>query len=144
MTFNILVLDDEPWQLTWVEDLARAFDGTCRFTPTFDEAVAQFDLQQPDLAIVDIRIGEVSDAPKGATLEGADADWIGLRFLRFVRVERKSNIPMFVYTGLDRQRLQTIVESSFRARFFTKFESALLARALRETFKRLASRENAG
>jgi CheY-like chemotaxis protein len=142
MGARILVLDDEPWQLSWITDVAKAFGGNATFAVTYDDAVKLFDKAKPDIAVVDIRIGDVDGAVQGATLQGADASWTGLRFLRFIRVERGANdVIVFVYTGLDRDELQKIVEGAYRGQFFTKFESSYFAEALKQTLKKYKAKQ---
>lgn len=134
------VLDDEPWQLAWVTDIARAFGGDVAFAATYEEAVKEFDKARPDIAIVDIRIGDVSEPLQGATLKGADPNWTGLRFLRFIRVERNANnVMIFAYTGLDRDELQKIVEDAYGGQFYTKFESSYFRDALTKALKKYAT-----
>jgi CheY-like chemotaxis protein len=142
VTFSVLVLDDEPWELSWIEDLATACGGVCYFADSFETAKGLFDQHKPELVTVDIRIGAAIDPAAGATIENADPDWLGLRFLRFVRVERAdARTKLLVYTGLDRERLQRIVEDAFQGRFFTKYEAREFAQVLRDEFRNFASRK---
>lgn len=142
MSVKLLVLDDEPWQLSWVKDLVDVTKGDkVTFVETYDAAKAAFDMDRPDLAIVDIRIGDVNEELEGATLTGADTAWVGLRFLRFIRVERNSPATkIMVYTGLDREAIQRIVEDAYQASFFTKYEGAYFMDALRGEIRRLSGR----
>lgn len=135
--FKVLVLDDEPWQLEWVKDIASTLGGIVLFAATMEEACTLFDKEHPDLAIVDVRIGEVPGPPAGQTLSAADPQWVGLRFLRFVRAERKKRTRLFVYTGLDREEIAKIAEDAFNASFFTKFDSTEFRKALIKEFKQL-------
>jgi len=140
VSFTILVLDDEPWQLSWVTDVATARGGKCVFTDTYENAKSAFDKESPEIVIIDIRIGDVDEPLVGATLTGSayDPSWIGLRLLRFIRVERNSKATrLLVYTGLDREGIQRIAEDAFSARFFTKFEPVEFQQALISEIKRL-------
>lgn len=140
MSFVVLILDDEPWQLSWVTDIVGQYGGSCTFVATFDDAKAAFLKIAPAIAIVDVRIGEATGAAPGPALGSADPTWVGLRFLRYVRVDLKSaSTCLMVYTGIDREDLQQIAES-YRARFFTKFESADFRRALIAEFKKAQTR----
>lgn len=131
MSFSVLVLDDEPWQLSWVEDLVRAKGGECTFTRAYDEAVGAFSQKNPDIVVVDIRIGDVDEPLVGATLESANSEWVGLRFVAHIRVKQKSvKTRIFVYTGLDREDLERIVVDTYNGAFFTKFEAADFRAAL--------------
>lgn len=134
----VLVLDDDPWHVTWISDVADNFGLGCKIVSTYDEAKAALIETTPVIVVVDIRIGDVSEEPLGATLKHADAAWVGLRFLRFVRVEcGNSKVPIFVYTGLDREELQRIVEGSYSGRFFTKFDSQAFDAALNAEMSRI-------
>jgi CheY-like chemotaxis protein len=136
----ILVLDDEPWQLSWVDDVAAACGWRCVFAPTYDRAKALFDTESPEVVIVDIRIGDVSEPVHGATMQSADPSWVGLRFLNFIRVERLSpSTRIFVYTGLDRDALQRTVEGAFKASFYTKFEPELFQKALLSVLRKVGA-----
>lgn len=138
MGAKVLILDDEPWQLSWIKDVAKAYGGEVVFAVTYEEAVKQFDKAKPDIAIIDIRIGDVDEPMKGATLKAADPSWTGLRFLRFIRAERiASDVIIFVYTGLDRDELQKIVEDAYSGHFYTKFESGYFREALKRVLKTL-------
>lgn len=137
MGARVLVLDDEPWQLAWIKDLARSYGGDVVFAATYEDAVKEFDNAKPNIAVVDIRIGDVNEPLQGATLLGADPQWTGLRFLRFIRVERSAaDVAIFVYTGMDRDELQKTVENAFGGRFYTKFESSYFRDALKTGLKK--------
>jgi CheY-like chemotaxis protein len=80
---RVLVLDDDPWHVSWIGDLAEALQYECEFVSTFEEAKTAFELAVPNIAVVDIRIGDVDAPLVGATLQAVDPQWVGLRFLRF-------------------------------------------------------------
>lgn len=130
MNKTVLILDDEPWQLTWVSDLLRSKGWTPVFVESYGEAVAEFGRLSPSLVIIDIRIGDDAPPPEGETVMAGEADWIGLRFLRHVRVERRSRVEVLVYTGVDRDDLAKAVEEGLSARFFSKFDSRHFAEEL--------------
>ncbi len=143
MSKTLLVLDDDYWQdLTWIEDLASSVGWTCSFAQTYDEAKALYAKERPAIAVVDIRIGDVDEPLLGATLQGADPQWVGLRFLNFVRVEQKDPATrLFVYTGMDRDALQRIVEMAYQGEFFTKFEATYFQNALRKAIEALSKQK---
>jgi ActR/RegA family two-component response regulator len=138
---QLLVLDDDPWHVSWISDVAAACGFEASYASTFDEATAAFDKLTPQAVVVDIRIGDVDAPLEGATLTKIDPSWVGLRFLRFVRVERKcpaAQCALLVYTGLDREELQKVVENTFDARFFTKFEPTVFSDVLESELRRRA------
>jgi len=137
MSKKILVLDDEPWQVSWIEPIAKAFQWEIHYAERFDVAEQLFNSLKPDVVVVDVRIGDNAPPVQGATLEGVDNSWVGLRFVRYIRVEKKnSKIPIFVYSGIDREDLRTTVEDAFGAKFCSKFDSGYLESLLVAQFKK--------
>jgi hypothetical protein len=130
MSKKILILDDEPWQVSWIKPIANSFGWDAYYADSFESAKTQFDMLKPDIVVVDVRIGEDAPPVKGASLEGVDSSWIGLRFVRHLRVEKSSKIRIFVYSGIDREDLRNTVENAFGSKFCSKFDSAYLEKLL--------------
>jgi len=136
MNKKILVLDDEPWQVSWIEPIAKSFGWETHYAERFDMAEKLFDSLKPDVVVVDVRIGDNAPPVQGATLEGVDHSWVGLRFVRHLRVEKKTKIPVFVYSGIDREDLRITVENAFSAKFCSKFDSTYLESLLIAEFNK--------
>jgi CheY-like chemotaxis protein len=132
--YTILVVDDEPWHLSWLKDRAAGWGAEVIFVRTYEEAVKRVDAERPDIVVLDIKMGEVDEpAPASRLFEDADSRWVGLRFLRYLRVEKawnRSSLPVLVYTGVDREQLRTAVEGALQGDFFTKFEPQRFVAAL--------------
>lgn len=120
---RILILDDEPWQVSWITPIARSHGWEAFYAGKYDDAERLFKELNPKIVVVDVRIGNDAPPAKGATLEALDQSWVGLRFVRFVRAEQRSTIPIFVYSGVDREDLRRNVEEGFGAKFCSKFDS---------------------
>ena len=137
----VLVLDDDPWHVSWIQDVAATYGFECEFASTYEEATAAFVKLSPSVLVVDIRIGDVDEPLVGRSLTSVDPAWVGLRFLRFVRVDQKNSLAsVFVYTGLDREELQRVVENTYSSRFFTKFDADSFRSALDSELARVARR----
>jgi len=123
---NLLVLDDDPWNMTWLEDFAAAEGAMLSMVTTFDEAVSEARKRPPDVAVVDVMIGAAAGAvgnAVGATLASVPEDWVGLRFVRFLRKDlaRSRDVTsIIVYTVLDRAELAKIVEDAFQGVYCIK------------------------
>ena len=134
MSKIVLVLDDEPWQVSWIGPIAKSFGWEVHYAEKYDQAEILFEQLKPDVVVVDVRIGNDAPPVKGASLEGVDHSWVGLRFVRHIRVEKRSKIRIFVYSGIDRDDLRITVEDAFRAKFCSKFDSAYLEKLLEDEF----------
>lgn len=134
--FEILVLDDDPWHVAWIEDFVESIqpDARISFVSTYDEAVRFCERCRPHLVILDIMIGNVDLQVTDRALQGVPEEWVGVKFARYIRVQRawkKREVQIIVYTGLDRQDLAQLVESTYQAIFCTKADSDFFRSRLR-------------
>ena len=133
---KLLVLDDEPWSVSWIKPFVARHGIEPRFVSTFDEAVKESKTVAPDVAVIDIMIGQSGESFKGATLAKAEEDWEGLKFLRHLRVERKLSVKrttIIVYTVLDTKELADIVERAYVGLFCPKSDVTHFRRVLNES-----------
>lgn len=124
---RLLVLDDEPWNMSWLEDFIAAENAEVQIVTSYDDAVRAIATAPPDIAIVDIMVGAVAGEPIGATLSGVPAEWVGLRLVRHIRVELslpKEKTAIIVYTVLDRAELAKVAREAFQAEYCVKSEVA--------------------
>jgi len=136
---SLLVLDDEPWNMSWLEDFAASEGVELRMVSTYDEAVQEASKEAPDIAVVDIMIGATSEEVVGVTLASVPAEWVGLRFVRYLRAtlaRSKDKTAIIVYTVLDRDELAKVVEDAFQGVYCVKsnvehFRGTLLAAVAR-------------
>ena len=136
---RILVLDDEPWSVSWIRDFVKPLGGEVELVETFDQAVSACKNGVPDIAVIDVMIGQSSVPFQGATLANAEEQWQGLKFLRHLRVElraSKKTTEIIVYSVLDRGDLADLVVRAYQGHFRTKGDVSqfrkLLGSLLRE------------
>lgn len=148
-TFDVLILDDDPWHVSWIEDFVHSIRPTARvtFVSTYSEAVRACEQRRPSLVVLDIMIGNVDLNITDRALQGVPQEWVGVKFARYIRVEKvwgKGRPAIIVYTGLDRQDLAQLVESTYQAIFCTKADSDHFRAKLKSVCTPKPSRSRSG
>lgn len=102
---HVLVFDDQPQYLTWIEDLMESQGGSSAIYNRLYRAVrALHEDPVPDLIISDICAGGVAPIRH----EEMRREWTGLEFIHQAR-ERFPDTPIVAYTGASDPALSRIL-----------------------------------
>lgn len=127
---KILIMDDNPFEVNWLEDCIEKEKAIITYAETYEAAVKSIENSRPDIIVVDIMIGaaELKGKPidfDGAALKDVPNTWQGLKLLRYVRAVKrykKNQVSLVVYTVIESKALYDLVRT-FEAFYCTKTDA---------------------